>query len=283
MGRSSRIRPLLALAAFLVPVPALGADPVQERLSADVAAGKPIVAHVVVGLCDNVHQGIVPVPASLGNGQDPGSNLYWGALYGVRTFLSRKAGWTVVAKPAPDRPEMLERIVLTRELDRDGSPVPVYVVADAWDGRRLRQAIDRFLSFTAGHEPERVKVKDGDRLVTLDAGGAAHLAVYVGHNGLMDFELGSTPGPEPGARARASAVLACASRPYFADVLANGGSTPLVLTTGLMAPEAYTLDAALRAWVAGGPADEVREAAARAYHRYQQCGLGAARRLFTGD
>ncbi len=32
--------------------------------------------HVFVALCDNQNQGIVPVPASLGNGQDPKSNLY---------------------------------------------------------------------------------------------------------------------------------------------------------------------------------------------------------------
>ncbi|HBH24362.1 MAG TPA: hypothetical protein DDY13_13175 [Cytophagales bacterium] len=35
--------------------------------------------HVFVALCDNEHQGIVPVPNTLGNGKDPNSNLYWGA------------------------------------------------------------------------------------------------------------------------------------------------------------------------------------------------------------
>ncbi|MGC6431949.1 MAG: hypothetical protein ACON5F_12965 [Jejuia sp.] len=36
--------------------------------------------HVYVALCDNINQGIVPVPAKLGNGQDPKNNLYWGAM-----------------------------------------------------------------------------------------------------------------------------------------------------------------------------------------------------------
>ncbi len=57
----------------------------------------------------------------------------------------------------------------------------------------------------------------------------------------------------------------------------------LVLTTGFMAPEAYTLEAALRRFFGGGTAADVREAAAGAYASYQKCGLGAARRLFTGD
>ena len=36
--------------------------------------------HVFVALADNLHQGIVPVPAKLGNGEDPEHNLYWGGL-----------------------------------------------------------------------------------------------------------------------------------------------------------------------------------------------------------
>src|SRR5207249_4829544 len=37
------------------------------------------VIHVVVALCDNQYQGIVPVPALIGNGDNPAKNLYWGA------------------------------------------------------------------------------------------------------------------------------------------------------------------------------------------------------------
>gem|GEM_PF-2135803 len=35
--------------------------------------------HVCVALCDNEHQGIVPVPKTLGDGHDPANNLYWAA------------------------------------------------------------------------------------------------------------------------------------------------------------------------------------------------------------
>jgi len=47
--------------------------------------------HVFVALADNEHQGIVPVPARLGNGLDPAHNLYWGAAAGVKTFFSRSS------------------------------------------------------------------------------------------------------------------------------------------------------------------------------------------------
>ena len=43
--------------------------------------------HVFVALADNQNQGIVPVPAGLGNGLDPAHNLYWGAAAGVKTSL----------------------------------------------------------------------------------------------------------------------------------------------------------------------------------------------------
>ena len=60
---------------------------VVARLDTDAEAGKPLVAHVVVALCDNESQGIVPVPARLGDGDSPQSNLYWGAMYGVRGWF----------------------------------------------------------------------------------------------------------------------------------------------------------------------------------------------------
>jgi len=51
------------------------------------------VSHIFVALCDNKYQGIVPVPAFLGNGQDGKENLYWGAASGVRSWFTAKKGW----------------------------------------------------------------------------------------------------------------------------------------------------------------------------------------------
>ena len=76
-------------------------------------------------------------------------------------------------------------------------------------------------------------------------------------------------------------VLACASKSYFAPYLKNAHATPLLWTTGLMAPEAYTLKAALDGWIANENGERVRQRAAQAYDKYQHCGLRAAQRLFT--
>jgi len=256
---------------------------VQSRVNADIAEGKPIVVHVVVALCDNVNQGIVPVPKALGNGQDPKSNLYWGALYGVRTHLPRSANWTRLDILRPADTRILERVVMYAEVNRDQLAVPVYIVADAWDGAKIREAMITYLEMTAGRASETVTVKRHSETHALQAGGASHVVVYVGHNGLMDFRL-ETPSPaSKESPAKSAIILACASKSHFVDHLHTTGAHPLLLTTGLMAPEAYTLDSALRSWIAKGTTAAAIEGAARAYNRYQKCGVGPARRLFWGQ
>ena len=87
------------------------------------------LVHVFVALCDNRHQGIVPVPAALGNGQDPKNNLYWGAKYGVKTFFARSPHWTKIAcRTKPDTSSILGRVVFKNK----GNAPAVYVLADAY-------------------------------------------------------------------------------------------------------------------------------------------------------
>lgn len=77
-----------------------------------------------VALADNKNQGIVPVAAILGNGEDPQHNLYWGSAYGVKTFFSRSSDWRLIAcylKPRTEvpKPEILERCVSIERRRRD--------------------------------------------------------------------------------------------------------------------------------------------------------------------
>jgi hypothetical protein len=248
------------------------AGELEQRVRLDAAQQRPLVAHVVVALCDNLNQGIVPVPRLLGNGQDPARNLYWGAQYGVRTYFTKATGWKAVACTTAARPGVIARAAFRWT----GSAGPGFVVADAWDGARIREALRVYLEMTSGREVEPLVV-DG---VELHAGGGAHVVAFVGHNGLMDF---APPSVAAGSAkpARAAIVLACASRPYFGGLLSRAGAYPLLLTTGLMAPEAYTLEAAVRTWFSSAETGAVREAAAGAYDKHQGCGMRAARRLFS--
>lgn len=240
----------------------------------DLADGKPIVIHVTVALCDNVNQGIIPVPSHLGHGQDPKSNLYWGALYGVRTHLSRTAGWQRLQVAQPGGP-ILERCLFFQTLARGDKAVPVTIVADAWDGAHIKDAITRYLEHCAGAVPESIEV--ASKHLSLEAGGASHVLAYIGHNGLMEFDVSSQPSKDN--LARGAIALACMSRLYFEELIP--ASHTLLLTNGLMAPEAYTLDAAIRACVQGAESEQIVLAAATAYHKYQKCGMTAAKNLFV--
>src|SRR5580765_8832263 len=95
-----------------------------------------LVIHVTVAICDNKHQGIVPVPALIGNGRDTRNNLYWGADYGVKSWMLRHAKWERVTASGPQPQAVLERLVLRRTIDGR----VVYLIAAAWDGARIREA-----------------------------------------------------------------------------------------------------------------------------------------------
>lgn len=249
---------------------------VLARLDADAGAGKPLVAHVVVALCDNDSQGIVPVPARLGDGDSPRSNLYWGAMYGVRSYLRNQPDWKPVPLTPSNDPRVLDRVMFSREIVRNGKPARMLLVAEAWRGRNIADALRHFLELNRGEHVERLRAGD----LEFDAGGAAHVIAFVGHNGLMDFDAPSLGPIRTGSSPHASIVLACMSESYFAELLRKD-SLPLLTTAGLMAPEAYTLAAVLDAWFQGADGVQVRLAAARAYARYQRTSENAARRLFV--
>jgi phage-related baseplate assembly protein len=96
----------------------------------------------------------------------------------------------------------------------------------------------------------------------------------------MDFQIQPIAGTR-GSKLRRTIVLACASKPYFGPYLRQTGASPLLWTTGLMAPEAYTLKAALDGWMAQEDDQAIRRRAATAYDKYQRCGVSAAMRLFA--
>ncbi len=217
-------------------------------------ADVPKRIHVFVALADNVHQGIVPVPKKLGNGADPANNLYWGAAYGVKTYFKRHKAWTLVpTDPAPSA-NVLERVRFVHTTTKTS------LVADAYRGEAIKSAIEDFLAAAAGGEDD--------------------LVVYVGHDGLMDFALESLP-TKTDERVRDAMVLACISKSFFKKPLEATGARPLLWTTGLMAPEAYSLADAIDGWIAGEPPLAIRDRAAKAYHEHQKCGVKAAQRLFA--
>ena len=229
------------------------------------------VFQVFVALCDNQYQGIVPVPEKIGNGQDPNNNLYWGCAYGIRTWFKKSKEWKVIAQYKKDSIR-LERIVFKHRIKN------IYLVADAYDGKFIRQCTNDFLLSCSGKLNDTIKIGD----VQLGIGGKSKLLSYIGHDGLMDFQLSGNY-ENTDDRKRDIIILACYSKRYFSPYLTSSNINPLVWTTGLMCPEAYTLHDAFASYLNGESGEAVRTAAAKAYSKYQKCSEKAARNLLVSD
>ncbi len=232
----------------------------------------PKTIHVFVALCDNVNQGIVPVPAKLGNGQDPKNNLYWGAMYGVKSYFKRSKDWVFVSLLAKPKSYILERLLFKHKTTN------TYLLADAYDGKFIKNTTIDFLEASAGRNTIIVETETNK----LQFGGTSNVIAYIGHDGLMEFDVSGAFKPID-AKKRDAIILACVSKSYFKPYLEQTKANPLVWSTGLMSPEAYTLKWALDGWVLNETDVQIRERAAKAYHHYQKCGIkGAKGLLVTG-
>lgn len=222
--------------------------------SLPVGSGKQVA--LFVALCDNEHQGIVPVPAAIGNGEKPESNLYWGCGDAVPRLLRKSRDWgrpqSVDSRQETPEP-VLRTIVCTRA---DGK---MTLTAFAWRGDAMAACLRAF----------------EEALVC----GKYDLVAFIGHNGLMDEEL---PMPEETSdRAADSIVLCCMSHEYFAPRLRALGSRPVLLTRQFMYPAGLVLLRALDAWVQTPEDTEaIRKAAGKAYAENQNISVRAGMEIF---
>lgn len=225
--------------------------------------------HIYVSLCDNKYQEIVPVPAKIGNGQDPDNNLYWGCKYGVRSYFMANKEWKLLETYKLDSVR-LERLIFKHKFYK------YYLVADAYNGKYIKRCTSEFLSSTSGQLKETIQVNN----TIIGIAGNSKMVAYIGHNGLMDFEIIKTFKNTDGIK-RDIIILACYSKQYFSKHLKQSNVNPLLLTTGLMSPEAYTIDAVIRGYINNEACDKIRSEAALAYSKYQNCSVKAAKNLLV--
>jgi hypothetical protein len=225
--------------------------------------------HVFVALCDNKYQSIAPVPAQIGDGQNPNTNMYWGGGFGVRSFFKNSKDWVLITKKPIDT-LILERLVFKNKTNN------YYLVADAFDGRYIKTAINTMLHSTAGHSKDTIHLPK----TVIGINGNAALLAYIGHNGLMNFDL-SESFQTLDKKQRTCIVLVCKSAEYFAPILRAAGAKPLLLTTDLMCPEAYTLHDALTGFLRNESDEMIRTRAVKSYIKYQKCDMAKSENLFV--
>jgi hypothetical protein len=223
-----------------------------SQLAGHAAAADKTIG-VFIALVDNKTQGIAPVPAGIGNGDDPERNLYWGTDEGLKGHFDRSRRWKLIEKK--DKP-------LTRDLLRtrtyrhvDGRST---LYARAYRGSSMKQCI---IDFEAAVSQ-----------------GSYDMVVFVGHDGLMDFQLPMPARSPKQVRRPDCMVLACLSEGYFKPRLEKAGGRPILLTTQLMYPGSFIVDATVETWLKGGTIPQIRKCAGDAYARNQnisrKAGLG---------
>lgn len=225
--------------------------------------------HLFVALCDNKYQGIVPVPEKVGNGQDPNANLYWGCGFGIKTYFKKSKEWTLIKEIKSDEVR-LERLIFKHHSK------PYYLVADAYDGKYIKQCTTDFLKSSCGQFKDTLHVNNR----TIGVAGNADLVGYIGHDGLMDFKI-TEDFKNTDNKKRDIIILACYSKTFFSKHLGAANINPLVWTTGLMCPEAYTVHDAITGYVQQESNQQIRNRAANAYSKYQKCSLKAAQNLLV--
>lgn len=226
--------------------------------------------HVLVALCDNKYQGIVPVPEKIGNGQDPDQNLYWGAAYGVRTYFKKSKDWKLLKSEKKDSIRM-ERLIFQHTSKKN-----YYLVADAYDGQYIKNCTKDFFYSSSGQMKDVFSINN----TKIGLYGNAKLVSYIGHDGLMDFAL-SESFKNTDKQTRDCIILACYSKRFFSPLLKETQANPLVWSSHLIAPEAYILHDALTGYLNNESAEQIRSRAALAYSKYQKCSVKAARNLLV--
>src|SRR6478609_3419638 len=165
-------------------------------LTISITWAAPKKVAVFVALCDNATQGIAPVPAKIGDGNQPDANLYWGCTDGFAGCFRASKAWKLLRKEVPEDKRILERLVYRHESGE------IELTAEAWRGSEIKACLAAF--------------------ETALVSGNHDLCAYIGHNVLMDGEVAP---PKIKAAKRCDAmILCCMSESYFKQRLSDLGA-----------------------------------------------------------
>lgn len=223
-------------------------------LSTSLQAQEKTIA-VFVALADNQHQGIIPVPKAIGNGDDPEHNLYWGTAEGIQGVFDKSRAWRLI-----DKQDTANGVVL-RTRSYQHKTYPAKLIAKAYQGAAIQQATQDFEQALREHQYD--------------------LAIYVGHNGLMDFRLAAPTGSNDPSKTSDAIVLACKSESYFKPRLQALDAKPVLLTTQFMYPGAFIVEAATESWLQEQSRSQIRTSAGKAYARNQKLSIKAGMGIFA--
>jgi hypothetical protein len=262
-----------------------------NRIAADLASGRPLVATIFVALCDNDTQGIVKVKnRRICLGDDPDHNLYWATAGGLAAVL-RSAGWQRVSIDYFAQGDLAVKAIWRKRLAPGGalrarailSRFDAYIVGLGYRGSEIRKAMTDYLQ-AVNRDDERLESAAD---VRLSAGGASQLVGYIGHDYFYDVV---DPRPLLSLRAgnsllhKGTFALSCTGHRLIRPAIRRSNAHILMLNRSLGFPGAWTAEAIVTAIADGQDARAIHRYAATAFARGQRIPLPSALGAFAyGD
>ena len=231
-----------------------------------------ITVTVHVALADRSFSSVAP---RFGDGDDPTTNLCWGALYGVETHLANAGGWRRAHTDDGDGAEIIRRVVFHRPAEPTEAwlsrgvtaSFDVYVLANAWPSSAIVAAME---------QPLRDAMTDTETVLTVDGndiafGAASAVVGYFGYNRMLDEYWDPFAGLTPGDHPFQAGVFYLCSRSAVVlhQPVVDRGLYSVLFVREPIVPEAYLLDGMLKAIVRGELADGVLTGTAEEYARFQ--------------
>jgi hypothetical protein len=259
-------------AGFVSAVVQIDRTAIVAHLKEKVAAGEALNVHVLVPLCDNKNQGIVPTSESLGNGLSLRSNLYWATSKGMKRYFKEHKDWTLISSQLDPNEHALERVIFESKLSNG---TMIRMVIDAYRGDRMKECLEHYFASLAG-KLTHANTVEGREIALY---GNADLLAFNGHNGLMDTDVDIVQNTD--GMQRDAVAIACISHDYFLPYLEASGSYPLVMTRSLLYPGAPVMEEVVKRWAQLQTNELIRQGAGDGYYRMKpKSGVNGARNMF---
>jgi hypothetical protein len=274
-----------------VSFPGKDVGQLYDRIAADLAAGRPVVATFYVALCDNDSQGIVKVKnRRICRGDDPAQNLYWATAGGLSATMATEK-WQRVSVAYFETGNLAVKAVWRKSFAPGGllrargvtTRFDAYVVGLGYRGTRIREAMIDYLQ--AVNRDEETAQSAGQ--VLLRAGGSSHLVGFIGHDYFYDVDdwaplLALRRGDS--ILHKGTFALSCTGHRLIRPAIKRANAHILMLNRTLGFPGAWTAAGILAALADGKTMKEIHHVAAAAFAAGKGMSLGTALGSFAyGD
>ncbi|HEY5938622.1 MAG TPA: hypothetical protein VIU61_28420, partial [Kofleriaceae bacterium] len=133
-------------------------------------------------------------------------------------------------------------------------------VVHGWRGSAIDRALAAYAADISGTSARTITLADK---TMLEAGGAAQIVAWVGHNRLMDVDTYTWPTPV--GPTKGTIAIACHTAAYMEAEVSGSTRVPLLMTRDFLFANAAPLEATVLAFASGGTYARMRIEAATAY------------------